>query len=78
LSQYSDQKNTYINVADKMLKTLSSPAFLAPVGENGGFLLMHTTGSKPHDSEVDVPLVYADYYYLESILKKRNMVKTKK
>lgn len=78
LSHYSEQKATYINVADKMLKTLSSPAFLAPVGENGGFLLMHSTGSKPHNSEVDVPLVYADYYYLESIIKKRNMVKTKK
>ena len=77
LSQYSEQKDTYINVADKMLITLSSPQFLAPVGENKGFLLMHSTGSKPHNSEIDVPLVYADYYFLESLIKKQNMKKLK-
>jgi rhamnogalacturonyl hydrolase YesR len=75
LSQYSEQKELYINVADKMLATLSSPEFLAPVGENMGFLLLHSTGSKPHNSEIDVPIVYADYYFLESILKKKRMLK---
>ncbi len=73
LSQYSTQKETYINVADKILATLSSPEFLAPVGENKGFLLMHSTGSKPHNSEIDVPIIYADYYYLEAIIRKQNI-----
>jgi len=30
---------------------------------------MHSTGHKPANSEIDVPLVYADYYYLEALLR---------
>ena len=51
----------------KILKSLSSPAYLAKAGENEGFVLMHSTGSLPHGSEIDVPLNYADYYYLEAM-----------
>ena len=40
-------------------------------GTNGGFLLKHSTGSAPEDSEVDVPLNYADYYFLEALLRYR-------
>jgi rhamnogalacturonyl hydrolase YesR len=63
---------TYSQVAKNLLVSLSSPEFLAPVGENEGFLLKHSTGSKPFNSEIDVPLVYADYYYLESLIKYKN------
>ncbi len=76
LSAYSDKKNEYKQVADKLLSTLSSPDFLAPVGENMGFLLKHSTGHFPNDSEIDMPIVYADYYFLESILKKKHMDKS--
>jgi rhamnogalacturonyl hydrolase YesR len=68
---YTNNK-TYSQVAKNLLVTLSSPEFLAPIGENQGFLLKHSTGSKPFNSEIDVPLVYADYYYLESIIKYKN------
>ncbi|MCG6189744.1 glycoside hydrolase family 88 protein [Maribellus maritimus] len=61
----------YLDVSEKLFLALSSPDFLASVGENKGFLLMHSTGHKPHNSEIDVPIVYADYYYLE-LLKKRS------
>ncbi|QGY42595.1 glucuronyl hydrolase [Maribellus comscasis] len=61
----------YSEVSEKLFFTLSSPDFLVPVGENKGFLLKHSTGHKPHNSEIDVPIVYADYYYLE-LLKKRS------
>lgn len=71
LSQYSGQKQFY--VADKMLVTLSSTQFLAPVGENKGFPLLHSTGSKPHNSEIDVPIAYADYYFLESLLREQHI-----
>ena len=30
---------------------------------------MHSTGSLPHGKEIDVPLVYADYYFLEALLR---------
>lgn len=62
----------YLEVADKLLNTMSSPDFLADPGTNQGFLLKHSTGHKPNGSEVDVPLVYADYYFLESLIRKAN------
>ncbi len=76
LSKYSNSKEHYIEVADKMLATLSSSEFLATVGENEGFLLKHSTGHFPHNSEIDVPIVYADYYFLEAILRKQHVGKS--
>lgn len=73
LSAYSKNGLEYKEVANKLLNTLSSADFLAKVGENEGFLLKHSTGHLPGGSEIDAPLVYADYYYLESIIKKKNM-----
>lgn len=60
--------------ADGMLETLAT-RYASPVGQNKGFLLLHSTGSKPMQSEVDVPLVYADYYYLEALLRKQALDK---
>lgn len=59
----------YYQAAVQMLESLVSPAYRAKLGENNNFLLKHSVGSKPHKSEVDVPLVYADYYYLEALLR---------
>ncbi len=73
LDGFSDTRGEYLKVAKKLLATLSSSEFLSPIGDNKGFLLKHSTGSKPKNSEVDVPLVYADYYFLESIIKNKNM-----
>lgn len=65
----------YKKTADKIIDSLSSPAYLAIVGTNGNFVLMHSVGSIPHDSEIDVPLNYADYYYLEALTRKINLEK---
>ena len=72
LSTYADKDNKekYKSAADKMLTSLSSPAYRAKLGENNDFILMHSTGSKPADSEVDVPIIYADYYFLEANLRR--------
>ncbi|WP_372772062.1 glucuronyl hydrolase [Mangrovibacterium sp.] len=70
LSTLSANGDLYQKAADQMLKTLLSPDFLADTKNNHGFLLKHSTGSKPHQSEIDVPLVYADYYLLEAIQRK--------
>ena len=59
--------------ADNMMKSLASPAYTAKPGENGRFILMHSTGSIPHNSEIDTPLNYADYYYLEALKRKRDL-----
>ena len=69
LSTYSN-KMDYKAWADKIVASLASPAYRAPLGENGDFLLMHSVGSIPHGNEIDVPLNYADYYYLEALTRK--------
>ena len=79
LSSYveKDVADTYLAVAEKQIRTLASDEYTAKVGENGNFILMHSVGSKPHDSEVDVPLTYADYYYVEALVRyKKLMEKT--
>jgi unsaturated chondroitin disaccharide hydrolase len=70
LSQYSPaNRDKYWQAAETMLQSLSSPAYLAAVGKNNGFILMHSTGFKPAGQEIDKPLNYADYYYLEAMLR---------
>ncbi|MCL6218086.1 glycoside hydrolase family 88 protein [Zunongwangia pacifica] len=56
----------YFTAAEQMLKTLSSPEYLAGQGELGGFLLKHGVGNMPNSTEVDVPLTYGDYYFIEA------------
>jgi hypothetical protein len=53
----------------KAITSLSSPEYRAPTGQNGGFLLMHCVGDYPIDDEIDVAISYADYYYLEALLR---------
>ncbi len=57
----------YFDYAQKQLESLSGKDYLAQKGTNKGFVLMHSTGSLPHGSEIDTPLNYADYYYLEAM-----------
>ncbi len=74
LGQYTNkaEKKLYVASAEKMLQSLSSDKYRAKLGENGGFLLTHSVGSIPHKSEIDVPLTYADYYFLEALLRYKN------
>ena len=74
LYQYVDKKTgkRYYQAAVKTLKSLASPSYLAAQGTNGNFLLKHCVGSIPHKNEIDVPLVYADYYFLEALHRYKN------
>ena len=67
LSTLMPDGQKYFDYAETILKNLSSPQYLAEKGKNHGFILMHSTGSLPHNSEVDTPINYADYYYLEAL-----------
>ena len=67
LSTYLPDGQKYFDYAEKILKSLSSPDYLAAPGTNEGFVLKHSVGSLAHGSEIDTPLNYADYYYLEAI-----------
>ncbi|HYH56079.1 MAG TPA: glycoside hydrolase family 88 protein [Anseongella sp.] len=59
----------YRSAAEKMLLSLSGKTYKAGPGRNGGFILQHSVGHLPGDSEVDVPLTYADYYYVEALMR---------
>ncbi len=59
----------YMAVVEKQIRTLASSEYTAKLGENGDFILMHSVGALPLKSEIDVPLTYADYYYLEALVR---------
>lgn len=61
------QRRQYAKAAETMLESLSSPTYRATVGTNGGFVLKHGVGNYPRNADIDVPLIYADYYYIEAL-----------
>ncbi len=75
LSQYvnKDLRKNYLSVAETQIRTLASPEYTAQLGENGCFILKHSVGGYPTKSEVDVPLAYADYYYVEALLRMKKL-----
>ncbi|MBN1926751.1 MAG: BNR-4 repeat-containing protein [Prolixibacteraceae bacterium] len=73
LSTYSEKKQEYLDAANKMVASLLTPAYLAVHDNNRYFLLDHSVGSIPHGVEIDVPLVYADYYFLEALYRKQKL-----
>ena len=64
----------YRATADKIVASLNSH-YQAQPGTHYGFLLLHSTGHHPGGSEIDVPLNYADYYYLEALKRRRDIEK---
>jgi rhamnogalacturonyl hydrolase YesR len=72
MAEYENGKY-YKEWADKIMNSLASSAYRAELGENGNFILKHSVGSIPHGQEIDVPLNYADYYFLEALIRKRKI-----
>ncbi len=66
------QSKEYAAAAEKTLMTLSSSEYFAKPGENGYFILKHCVGSIPHSQEIDTPVNYADYYFLEALMRYLN------
>ena len=81
------KNDMYKEKADKMIESLSKAPYRADVGTNGGFLFKHSVGSLPHShvkrvdkkdmtlGNIDVPLNYADYYFLEALIRKGRIEK---
>src|SRR6478609_4508530 len=78
LGGYVKNGKKYIQSAEQMLISLSSPAYLAKLNTNQNFILMHSVGHKPAKSEIDVPIIYADYYYVEALLRYDRWILAKK
>lgn len=75
LSTLAPDGNKYFEYAEAILRNLSEVEYLARKGTNQGFILMHSVGSLPHGSEIDTPLNYADYYYMEALKRYLDMKK---
>ena len=73
LDQVADNGKDYLSIAEKQLRTLASEEYLAKPGEIGGFILKHSVGNLPENAEIDVPLTYADYYFLEALMRYRGL-----
>ena len=69
LSTFSEKGSFYRAEADRILKNIWS-GYRSGAGENHGFILGHSVGNLPSESEVDVPLNYADYYFLEALIRR--------
>ena len=69
LSTIADRKlsRRCLAMAKRQIRALASPDYLCREGEDFGFLLKHCVGNLPGNSEIDVPLTYADYYFLEAL-----------
>lgn len=77
LSQYVDKTTSryYVDEATEMLQTLSSGQYQSR-DKNHAFLL-HSTGHKPNGYEIDASIIYADYYYIEALLRLKKMSREK-
>jgi Predicted unsaturated glucuronyl hydrolase involved in regulation of bacterial surface properties, and related proteins len=77
LAGYTDKQKSdkYVKAAEAMLRSLSSPKYRASGDEVGGMLLKHSCGGVPGNIEVDVPLSYADYYYVEAMMRYKALKK---
>lgn len=71
LGQYTEgnERNEYVDVAKKIIVNLSKKKYKSKAGESEGFLLKHSVGAIPYKSEVDVSLTYADYYFIEAMMR---------
>lgn len=67
----------YKKAAVQILHSLASPTYRAALNTNANFILMHSTGSAAHGVEIDKPLVYADYYFLEALERYNRLLKGK-
>lgn len=76
LYQYvgEEKSKQYFSIAEQQLNSLCSEAYLAKVGENANFILKHSVGHMPQGSEIDVPLTYADYYFVEAMMRYRKFM----
>jgi len=74
LSTYVEDKSKtkyYREMAEKMLKELSSEKYQSR-DVNNAFLL-HSTGHKPNNSEINASIIYTDYYYIEALLRLKKL-----
>ncbi len=71
------QHQEYMNFANAIIASLSSKKYVLSSDAKIPFILDHSTGNWPKNDEIDSPINYADYYFLEALLRKRRLEKNK-
>ena len=67
LQKYVPEKATqYLHWAETTLRNLDSQKYRI---DTAPFFLQHSTGSVPGKFEIDSPIIYAEYYYVEALLR---------
>jgi len=74
LSTFSDNGIIYFEAGEKILKSLASKEYLAANGTNGNYIIKHATGNYLRESEVDGTLVFADYYFIEGLIRYSKLI----
>lgn len=76
LSQLDKTKDSrrWLAFGEKQVRSLASPVYMAQPGTNGFFVLKHSVGNYKKHSEMDVPLTYADYYFVEALLRLKKLL----
>ena len=65
----------FLAIGEQQIKSLASPAYRArKVGDNNHFIIKHCTGFMAKQYEIDAPLTYADYYFVEALLRYKNLL----
>lgn len=64
-------KDKYFDAAVRLIQILSTDAYLSR--EINQAILMHSVGHMPKNSEIDVPIIYADYYFIEALLRLKKL-----
>lgn len=72
----TDKGKMYRDKAEQMLQSLSSAAYQSREVNNA--FLLHSTGHKPNGGEIDASIIYADYYYIEALLRLKKLKEEKK
>lgn len=75
LSTVSKDKGAYYKAnADKIMTSISEK-YRSKLYDMHGFLTTSSTGHLPHNSEINVPIIYADYYFVEALVRKERLAK---
>jgi hypothetical protein len=76
LSTYIEvqEPEQYLAIAENIISSLVSQEYIAGTDECDNFILKHCTGNKPGNGEIDVPIIYGDYYFLEALMKYKNII----
>ncbi len=72
----AEKKKLYFKKAKKMLESLASSTYKS--GTTNGAFLLHSTGNRPIKGEVDASIIYADYYYIEALLRYKYLTTKRK